>query len=126
MYYASHPSSAGSCCHPQRDRHVRTRRISGFDTDEETIKMACAIFLFDTCDMADGVSELGHCDSTSDGDDGTGAAAVEENVGDDLTAAGFNVIYTGLLVNTTALKVMILKCLLCELQYSICPLSRAI
>jgi hypothetical protein len=97
-----------------------------FDTDEETIKMACSISLFDTCDMSDDGSELGHWHPTSDGDDGTGAAAVEENVGDDLTAAGFNVIYMDLLVNTPALKVMILKCLLCELQYSICPLSRAI
>jgi hypothetical protein len=97
-----------------------------FDTGEETIQMACAIFLFDTYDLSDDGSELGHWHPTSDGDDGTGAAAVEENVGDDLTAAGFNVIYMDLLVNTPALKVMILKCLLCELQYSICPLSRAI
>lgn len=68
-----------------------------FDTDEETIQMAAATFYFDVHDNGGGA---GHFYPTVDGAAGTGSDPVETNVGSDLDAAGYKVIYMGLLVNT--------------------------
>jgi prepilin-type N-terminal cleavage/methylation domain-containing protein len=70
-----------------------------YDTDEETIQMACATFYFDVHDMS---GDEGHWYPTSDGEAGTGEGEDGDNVGDDLATAGYKAIYMGLLVNTPA------------------------
>jgi len=81
-----------------------------YETDKETIQMAAATFYFDIHDL-NGATEggNGHWYPTSDGGPGSATATDEQIIAvggeaepADLEAAGFKVIYMGLLANTPA------------------------